>query len=85
MTMTELLGSMPNPPSPPTPDLGVPPVPIGFAPSIRLTKVEAFGACQALADAGRLLLRAGLATEADALGDLFELLEQRLVAGAESD
>jgi hypothetical protein len=46
-----------------------------------LTKREAFGACQALADADRWLIRAGRTAEADALGDLFELLEDRLTAG----
>ncbi len=55
---------------------------IRFAPSISLTKAEAFGACQALADADRVLLRSGLISEAAALGDLFELLEQRLASPA---
>jgi hypothetical protein len=52
-----------------------------FEPSVGLTKREAFGACQALADADRWLIRAGRTAEADALGDLFELLEDRLTAG----
>ncbi|HEV3266437.1 MAG TPA: hypothetical protein VG014_13000 [Acidimicrobiales bacterium] len=55
---------------------------IRFTPSISLTKAEAFGACQALADADRVLLRSGLISEAAALGDLFELLEQRLASPA---
>jgi hypothetical protein len=45
-----------------------------------LTKEEAFGACQALADAGRVLVRSGGCAEADSLGSLFVLLEERLVA-----
>jgi hypothetical protein len=53
---------------------------IRFAPSVLLTKAEAFGACQALADADRQLLRSGRISEATALGDLFELLEQRLAS-----
>jgi hypothetical protein len=57
---------------------------IRFAPSVLLTKAEAFGACQALADADRVLLKSGLTTEAAALGDLFELLEQRLASVAGS-
>ncbi|HWD52367.1 MAG TPA: hypothetical protein VG412_08205 [Acidimicrobiales bacterium] len=57
---------------------------IRFAPSVSLTKAEAFGACQALADADRVLLKSGLTTEATALGDLFELLEQRLASVAGS-
>jgi hypothetical protein len=54
--------------------------PIRFAPSVSLSKAEAFGACQALADADRVLLRSGRLSEAAALGDLFELLEQRLAS-----
>ena len=46
--------------------------------SVVLSKGEVFGACQALADADRLLLRSGGKSEASALGDLFELLEARL-------
>ncbi|HEV3281237.1 MAG TPA: hypothetical protein VG032_06490 [Acidimicrobiales bacterium] len=56
------------------------PVPVRFAATIRLTKGEVFDACQALADADRFLLRAGQHETARALGDLFELLEQRLTA-----
>jgi len=55
---------------------------VRFAPSVSLTKSEAFGACQALADADRVLLKSGLISEAAALGDLFELLEQRLASPA---
>jgi hypothetical protein len=49
-----------------------------FASLVRLTKDEVFAACQALADADRHLVRAGRTAEADALGDLFELFEERL-------
>lgn len=56
------------------------PVPIRFAGAVSLTKPEAFVACQALADADRFLLRAGEEDAARALGDLFELLEERLSA-----
>jgi hypothetical protein len=52
--------------------------PVRFAESVVLSKGEVFGACQALADADRLLLRNGGTSEASALGDLFELLEARL-------
>jgi hypothetical protein len=53
---------------------------VRFTPIVRLTKQEAFAACQALADADRALLQAGRSAEATALGDLFELFEERLVA-----
>jgi hypothetical protein len=43
-----------------------------------LTKREVFGACQALADADRVLVAAGTTDEAGALADLFELLEDRM-------
>lgn len=52
----------------------------GFAGAVHLSKQEAFAACQALADADRFLLRAGCTEAARALGDLFELLEERMVA-----
>jgi hypothetical protein len=52
---------------------------VSFASSVRLTKAEAFTLCQALADADRRLVRAGFVEEAGALGDAFELLEDRLV------
>jgi hypothetical protein len=55
-------------------------VPVRFTESIRLTKGEAFDACQALADADRFLLRAGEHQAAGALADLFELLEERLTS-----
>ena len=45
---------------------------------ICLTKAETFDACQALADADRVLVAAGTVREARALGDLFELLEDRM-------
>jgi hypothetical protein len=52
--------------------------PVRFEDSVVLSKGEVFGACQALADADRLLLKSGARSEASALGDLFELLEARL-------
>lgn len=52
---------------------------VRFQDSVVLSKGEVFGACQALADADRLLLKAGGKSEASALGDLFDLLEARLV------
>ncbi len=52
-----------------------------FGTEVVLTKEEAFGACQALADAGRVLVRCGGAAEADTLGHLFALLEERLTTG----
>jgi hypothetical protein len=55
-------------------------VTIRFVPRIVLTKEEAFGACQVLADAGRALVRAGGTSEADSLCSLFSLLEERLVS-----
>jgi len=51
-----------------------------FGPSVVLSKDEAFGACQTLADAGNHLLRSGRSVEADALAGLFALLEERLSA-----
>ena len=55
--------------------------PTRFPASVRLTKGEVFSACQALADADRCLVRTGRLGEADALGDLFLLFEERLVTG----
>ena len=60
---------------------GAPAQSVRFGPHVVLTKEEAFGACQALADAGRVLVRSGGAVEADHLCSLFALLEERLVAG----
>jgi hypothetical protein len=54
------------------------PVPAGFLVRAHLTKVEVFEACQALADADPVLVAAGRLDEARALGDLFELLEDRM-------
>jgi len=54
--------------------------PLRFGQRVVLSKDEAFRACQALADAGRVLVRSGGAPEADTLGSLFSLLEERLVA-----
>ena len=53
---------------------------VRFAGSVRLDKQEVFAACQALADADRRLVRSGWLAEAEALGALFELLEERLVS-----
>jgi len=53
--------------------------PVHFGSRVVLTKEEAFGACQALADAGRVLVRSGGSTEADLLWSLFTLIEERLV------
>lgn len=68
------------PPAPP--GLGHPQweeVPVRFGPRVVLTKEEAFGACQTLADAGRVLVRSGRSAEADLLCSLFTLIEERLV------
>jgi hypothetical protein len=54
---------------------------IQFGVRVILSKDEAFGACQALADASRTLVRSGGLNEADSLASLFELLEERLVVG----
>jgi hypothetical protein len=54
--------------------------PVHFGVHVILSKEEAFTACQALADAGRILVRSGGLDEADSLGTLFDLLEERLVA-----
>ena len=52
--------------------------PATFRAVVFLSKREAFEACQALADADRVLVAAGTTAEAGALGDLFELLEDRM-------
>jgi len=52
---------------------------VRFESRIVLTKEEAFGACQVLADAGRALVRSGGSAEADLLCSLFTLIEERLV------
>jgi hypothetical protein len=54
------------------------PVPASVHGRVQLTKREVFEACQALADADPVLVAAGRVDEARALGDLFELLEDRL-------
>jgi hypothetical protein len=61
--------------------------PARFGAGVWLTKFEVFAACQALADADRVLARSGRGRgrEASALGDLFELFEDRLSAGAQPD
>ncbi len=61
-----------------TPPEGGSPAPASMFLRVQLTKLEVFGACQALADADPVLVAAGHADEARALGDLFELLEDRL-------
>jgi hypothetical protein len=48
--------------------------------AVTLSKGEVFSACQALADAESTLRRVGHAGDADALFELFELLERRLCA-----
>ncbi len=50
----------------------------GFGVAIALTRTEVFTACQALADADRVLVRFGATREAADLADLFDLLEHRL-------
>jgi hypothetical protein len=72
---------MGSPPGEAEPSGGSPPATVHFSPTVRLTKREAFEACQALADADRFLVRAGRLAEASRLGDLFELFEERLSAG----
>ena len=62
---------------------GVTPRPTGTAvirSGIYLSAAEVFDACQALADADRVLVAAGTIVEAGALGDLFELLEDRMTS-----
>jgi hypothetical protein len=51
---------------------------------VRLSKQEVVDACQVLADADRCLVGVGYAAERGALGDLFELLEDRLTRGQPS-
>ncbi len=53
-------------------------VPARLLVRVHLTKQEVFEACQALADADPALVAAGCVDQARALGDLFELLEDRL-------
>ncbi len=48
--------------------------------AVSLTRTEVFTACQALADADRVLVRSGATREAAVLAELFELLEHRLTA-----
>jgi len=50
-------------------------------PGVHLTKREVFDACQALADADRELVAAGATDVSRALGDLFEMLEDRMTRG----
>jgi hypothetical protein len=52
--------------------------PVTFRPAVYLTKGEVFDACQALADADRVLVASGTSGEARALGHLFDLLEDRM-------
>jgi hypothetical protein len=67
----------PSSPAPPTPATTIEPA-ATFRPVVCLTKREVFEACQALADADRVLVAAGTTDEAGALADLFELLEDRM-------
>jgi hypothetical protein len=55
-----------------------------FAATIVLTKREAFGLCEVIAAAERLLLRSGNAPEAARLAAAFELVEAKLVEDAAS-
>ena len=57
------------------------PTRLRLADDVVLTKEEAFGVCQALADAGRGLVRSGRFDEADHLAAVFDLVEGRLAAG----
>ena len=53
---------------------------VRFASAVVLSKRDAFGACQACADAERALLRSGHAAEAAGVAALLELIEGRLVS-----
>jgi hypothetical protein len=53
---------------------------VRFATAVVLTKREAFGACEACAEAERSLLRLRRPVEAAQVAALFELIEGRLVA-----
>ena len=53
---------------------------VHFATAVVLTKREAFGACEACAEAERALLRLDRPVEAARVAALFELIEGRLVA-----
>ncbi|MGC8464189.1 MAG: hypothetical protein ACP5P9_11050 [Acidimicrobiales bacterium] len=55
------------------------PRPVRFGEAVVLTKLEVFAACQALADADRVLAAAGSDVERAGLAELFSLLERRLV------
>ncbi len=68
-------------PTPDVEDAAVAPA-ARFAAGVWFTKAEVFSACQVLADADRRLIRSGSTDEARALGDLFELLEDRLSSSA---
>jgi hypothetical protein len=71
--------SSPAPTAPPNPPPATTIEPAAtFRPVVCLTKREVFDACQALADADRVLVAAGTTDEAGALADLFELLEDRM-------
>ncbi len=50
-----------------------------LASAVVLSKLEVFEVCEAIADAERILLRSGNASEAARLAALFELVESRLV------
>ncbi len=64
---------------PTTGPVATPPArPTAIRPGVQLTKREVFDACQALADADRELVAVGASEASRALGDLFELLEDRM-------
>lgn len=65
--------------APACPAHGPAPDRVRFSTTVLLTKAEVFAACQALADADRELHRRGSPQVSAALGDLFELLERRLI------
>lgn len=54
------------------------PHPVRLAGEVVLAKREVFAACQALADLGAWAVRVGAQEEARRLGELFDLLEDRL-------
>lgn len=53
---------------------------VQFAPSVLLTKQEAFEVCEICAGAERILARAGLVVDTARMAEIFELIEGRLVS-----
>ena len=51
---------------------------VRFAPTIVLSKAEAFEACEACAEAERALVNSGLLSQAERLAELFAVIEERL-------